>query len=378
MDNNISFVVSSDLLKNKVTILSKVINKQNTIPILSSFLFEVGDNTLRMTASDGERMLSLDLPINDVVGEGRFAIEGSILVEATRSLPEQSIRVEVSMLENNATLNYQIGVYDVPVNQAEEYPILRSDNDNMTEVTVPSDPILRGVSNSLYAVSQNELRPILSGIHFDFSNQELTMVATDGYKLKMNSIPNIDVFADTSITIPQKAAVILKNVLESITDSFVLRFNKTFVEARFEDGFMRFLQLEGVFPNYRRVIPNGNNIILTIDRKGLISALKRVRTCANKGTRSVVLDIQDGRLNIEAKDLELATMAKELVPCDIFGSDIRIGFNIDYLIETLENMGSMNVSIKLSNESSLAVITPTEGYDDIETKALVAPFASAD
>ena len=206
-----NFTISSTALSGKLSSLSRVINSKNPIAILESFLFEIKDGKLFLTASDGDNVMKTSLILDEVEGEGAFAVNNKNILDAVKELPEQPLHINVNMDEFRIMIEYQNGYYDFPIISSTEYPVSRSVDEPFTTITLSSEILLDNITRSLFATAQDELRPIMNGIYFDLQKDHLAIVATDGHKLVRNRNTSIKSEKIASFILPKKPASLLKS-----------------------------------------------------------------------------------------------------------------------------------------------------------------------
>lgn len=337
------FTISSSLLSNRLQSLAKVINNKNTLPILDSFLFEVSGNELFITASDSENVIKSTLTLDESDQNGVFAIPSKTLLDAVKELPEQPLTFEIDTNSYTVQIVYQNGVYNFTAQNANEYPKNNSITDDITVITIPASVLLENVSRSIFATGQDELRPVMSGIYFDLTNENLAIVASDGHKLVRNQILNIRNSTPASFILPKKPAMLLKGILAKDDTEVIIKFNTRTAEFTTNNTVLTCRLIEGKYPNYNSVIPQNNPNKLTIDRKILIGALRRVLPFASESSQLVRFHLTSGKLQLSSEDVDFATSAKEEIICDYDSSIISIGFKGSSMQEILNNMESEEV-----------------------------------
>lgn len=368
------FTISSTALNSKLQTLSKVINSKNTLPILDCFLFEVNDSELHVTASDSENVIKTSVSLDSCDSDGRFAISNRTILDALKELPEQPLSFDVNLESFTIKITYQNGSYDFTAQSAEEYPRMQEMSEGATVVTISSSVLNDNINRSLFATAQDELRPVMNGIYFDLSADNLAIVASDGHKLVRNQ--NFTVKSDTpaSFILPKKPAILLRNVLAKDGSDVVIKFDERSAEIRFADGVLSCRLIEGRYPNYNSVIPQNNPNQITVDRKSLISALRRVLPFASESSQLVRLTIEIGKLEISSQDLEFATSAREALTCEYNGQPMSIGFKGSSLTEILGNLDSDEVTILLADPSRAGIIIPTQQPENEDVLMLIMPM----
>ena len=369
------FTLSSGTLNARLQTLSRVINSKNTISILDCFLFEVADNILTITASDNENVMRSTIELDECSGNGRFAISSRTVLNAVKELPEQPLRFTVDEDTLSVEIDYQNGTFNVTAQSADEYPIVQAMQDNTATVTVNSMLLAENISRSLFATAQDEIRPVMGGIYFDLSADNLTIVATDGHKLVRNRILSVDSdAAPASFILPQKPAQLLKGVLAKNDCDVVIKFDSRSAEISYADGMLTCRLIEGRYPNYNSVIPNNNTNCMTIDRKSLMGGLKRVLPFASESSQLVRFHLEKGLLRLTAEDIDFATSAKESIVCEYGGATMDIGFKGSAIYEILNNLASEEVVIQLADPSRAGVVVPAEQPEGQDILMLVMPM----
>lgn len=372
------FTLSSAVLASRLITLQKVQNSKNSIQILDCILFEVSNGTLELTSSDKENEMKISLPLDESDADGRFAINSRTIVDAVKELPEQPITIEVDTTTYAVRIISQNGDYKFSAQSAEEFPMAQSLNEDATTVTLPSSVLLDNISRSIFATVADEIRPVMNGIYFDFTPEALAIVATDGHKLVRNRMLDIKTENPVSFILSKKPAGILRNTLAHDDSEVVIRFDNSNAEITCSFGTMKCRLIEGRYPNYNSVIPVDNPYELTIDRKALAGAVRRVLPFASESSQLERLHIAEGALEISAEDLDFYTSAKESITCDYAGNTMNIGFKGSSLLELLNNLTSDEVTLKLADPSRPCLILPTEQPEGQDVLMLIMPMLLGD
>jgi DNA polymerase-3 subunit beta len=180
---------------------------------LADFVFDIQDNVLRLTASDSENVMKTQIELTESDGNGRFAVGNHDLLEAVKGFSEQPITFDVDQQANIAKISYQNGMFSLPVESADEYPVTQTISDSAIEIVIESAVLAENINRSLFATAQDELRPVMNGIYFDLTPECLAIVASDGHKLVRNKILNIHSEQPASFILPKKPASLLKTLL---------------------------------------------------------------------------------------------------------------------------------------------------------------------
>ena len=372
------FIISSTALSSRLQTLSRVISNKNSLPILDSFLFEVSNGQLTLTTSDSENVMQTTIQTDECEGDGAFALTSQTILDAMKELPEQPLQFSVNIDQATITIIYQGGEYNFTILNADEYPRMHSTLDNVNVITLDASVLCDNINRSAFAMGSDELRPVMNGIYFDLGADALSIVASDGHKLVRNR--NLTVKSETpaSFILPKKPALLLKNVLGKDGGDVVIKFDNRNAEIRFADGILTCRLIEGRYPNYNSVIPQNNPNQLTIDRKGLLSALKRVLPFGSKSSQLVKFRLDAGTLELSSEDIDYATKAKETIICDYNGQKMCIGFKGSSLTEILGNLDGDEVVIELADPSRAGIIVPAQQPENEEVLMLLMPMLLSD
>ncbi len=366
------FTLSSTALSSKLVALSRVINSKNSLPILADFIFEVIDNKLHLTASDGENTMNTSVEINESDGNGIFAIGNHDLLEAVKGFSEQPITFEVS--DNLAKIIYQNGQFSLPIENADEFPKAQELGGNATVITIPNNILADNINRSLFATAQDELRPVMNGIYFDLTPDCLAIVASDGHKLVRNKVFAVKSDTPAAFILPKKPATLLKNLLGKDGDIVTISFDERNAEICFGDGRIICRLIEGRYPNYNSVIPQSNPNQILIDRAALLSALRRVQPFANDSSNLIRFHIENNVLQLDAEDYDFSKTATERMTCDYSGQPMSIGFKGSAFIDVLNNFDCQEILIQLADPSRAGVVLPSEQPDGQDVLMLMMPM----
>ena len=369
------FTVSSSALSSKLNMLAKVIGSKNSLPILDCFLFQVANGEMSITASDSDNVIKSTLALTDHDGEGEFCVPNRVILDALKELPEQPLHFDVDAAGEAVAIKivYQNGLYNFTGQSAEEYPRTQSMNDACTTVSLPTEMLINNISRSLFATANDELRPVMNGIYFDLTADALAIVASDGHKLVRSKNFTIKSESPSAFNLPKKPASLLKNILSKDGDDAIIKFDDRSAEIQFTDGVMRCRLIDGRYPNYNSVIPNNPNEV-TVDRRGLQSALRRVLPFASESSQLIRFHIENGRFEVSSEDIDFSTSAKEVLACEYSGSTINIGFKGSSLMEILGNLTSEQVIFQLADPSRAGIVIPSEQPENEDVLMLIMPM----
>jgi len=368
------FTVSSTALSAKLVALSKVINSKNALPILGDFVFDVSGQTLNLTASDSENTMQTTVALAESDSDGRFAIGNHDLLEAVKGISEQPITFDVDQQTNIAKINYQNGLFSLPIENADEFPVTQSVGDSASSIVISNQMLSENINRSIFATAQDELRPVMNGIYFDLTPDCLAVVASDGHKLVRNKIFTIKSDQPASFILPKKPASLLKNLLGKDGGDVIIRFDDRNAEINYGDGIIQCRLIEGRYPNYNSVIPQNNPNELRADRNGLLAALRRVQPFANDSSNLIRFHVEGSMLQLDAEDYDFSKTATERMTCDYNGQPMSIGFKGSSFIEVLSNFDCPEVIILLADPSRAGLVLPSEQPENQDVLMLMMPM----
>ncbi|MBF1385676.1 DNA polymerase III subunit beta [Prevotella aurantiaca] len=367
------FTISSTALSNRLLSLSRVINSKNSLPILNCFMFDAQNGQLTITASDSENIVRMSLNLDSLEGEGKFAVNNHNILDAVKELPEQPLTIDVNMGEHTIYISYQNGSYNFPILEADEFPIPQPLSENTTTITLSADMLVDNITRSLFATAQDELHPVMNGIYFDITADSLAVVATDGHKLVRNLVFAVKNDVPAAFILPKKPAALLKGFIAKDSGDIVVRFDSRSAEFSFGEGNLVSRLIDGKYPNYNSVIPENNPYQITIDRKSLIGAIRRVLPFASDSSQLIRFHIANGQLDLSAEDIDFSTSAKESMTCTYEGNPMSIGFKGSSILEILGNLQSDEVNIQLADPSRAGLVVPSEQPEGENVLMLVMP-----
>lgn len=368
------FTLSSTALNSRLQTLSKVINNKNSLPILESFLFQVHNGQITITASDSENIMQTSLPIDGADADGDFAVPSHTILDAVKELPEQPLTFEVNLSTFEVSVGYQNGQYHFTAQNAQEYPQSEPLSGDVHVFTIDAAMLSDNINRTLFATDNNEIRPVMNGIFFDLTTDCLAFVASDGHKLVRCRNYNVKSEVPASLILPKKPATLLKTGLAKEQGDVVIKFNQQAAEIRFTESVLICRLIEGVFPNYNAAIPKDNPNELSIDRKALQSAIRRVLPFASMSSQLVRFRLDSGSLEISSEDLDFATSAKEQLVCEYNGQPLQIGFRGDFLMEILNSIDTEEVRIQLGDPSRAGIVLPATQPENEDLLMLIMPL----
>lgn len=370
------FETSSTVLAERVKMLSKVINPQSTLPILTNIYCKVKGNGLTLIASDADVTVSTEVLIKDVVEkEFSFCTTASNIINALSQLSEQPVIFDVDMDNLKATIYHMSGQTFFAIFSGDEFPVPELKEYENKMLNIEATVVNEAIKRSLWATSKDDLRPQMAGLCFNAHDNNLDIVATDGFVLVKTEIPTGD---DTngSFIMPSKAASLLQAMTPDENSLDILWDDK---QGRIEMSYydLNFRLIEGKYPNYNSVIPTDQPITATVSRGFLANSMKKVVPFSQirSESRMVCMKFETGKLTLEAQDFDFQAGAEDHFPIQLEGCEsISIGVNGTATLAILSKLSGQEVVMCMTDPSRAIVFTPKEQPEDCNITMLQMPM----
>lgn len=345
------------------------------LPILENFLFDLEGSRLSITGSDMETMIKVELEVQpgEQSANGKICLPSKILLEYLKNLPEQPVHFVVNRNDFTVELSSSTGKYKIGGESGDEYP-KESEPENTTTLQIPAVVLAEAINKTLFATSNDNLRPAMTGVLLEMNPEGVTFVATDAHRLVKLSREDISSPEEGAIIVPKKPLQQLKHMIPADESLLEISFNDTHLFVQSKQIRLNCRLIEGKYPPYRAVIPEDNPFNMVLNRSDLISCLRRVSIFANKSTSQVVFDIVGNAVNISAQDVDFSYEGKETLPCQFSGEDMKIAFNARMLIEILNNLEGEEVKLELSLPSRAGIFRPVETAEQEDLLMLLMPL----
>jgi len=314
------------------------------------------------------------MEVENNAGNGTIAISAKILLDTLREFSEQPLTFEINDENLAMVVKSGTGQYNFIGQNGEEYPRMLQLGAEATSLTVNVATLLTGISKTIFATADDELRPVMNGIYFDITTDNLTLVATDAHKLVRYQTTATKGSSAAAFILPKKPAMLLKNILPKETGDVSIRFDDKNAYFTLSNYQMICRLVEGRFPNYNGVIPKNNPHKLIIDRLEFMNTLKRVSLFSNQASNLIKLQINGTELNVSAQDIDFSVSAEEKVACQYEGEPMSIGFKSTFLIDILNNINSTEVIVELADPSRAGLILPFENEENENVLMLLMPM----
>ncbi len=361
------FVISSSELLTHLLAINRVISSKNTLPILDNFLFNLEGNELNVTASDLETTLMTKMSVENTSDSGSIALPARILTDTLKEFPEQPLTFDINLETLAVVIISENGRFNIVGQKGLDYPqlpILKDDKKGSLQMN--PGVLLSGISKTLFASADDELRPVMNGVFLELFTENITFVASDAHKLVRYKRTDAKADKEASFILPKKPASLLKSILPREDNQVTIEFddkNAFFTLSEFK---LVCRLVEGNYPSYDSVIPKDNPNKLIIDRIEFYNTLKRVSVFSNQASNLVKLQLTGNQITISAQDIDFSISAHERLNCQYEGDEMEIGFKSVFLIEILSNLSSQDVVFELSDPSRAGILLPAEKDNEEE------------
>jgi len=365
------FIVSSTSLLKHLQQISGVINSNTVLPILEDFLFEIEDRKLTIVATDLETVMRVQMDVESKE-TGRVCIPSKILIDSLKNIPDQPLSFNID--KNYAVeITSDNGKYKVMGENPDNFPKEPSADDT-TPFAMPSSALVTAINKTLFAVSNDDLRPAMTGVFFELSKDYIQFVATDAHRLVRYKRTDVKCPKNESFIVPKKPLNLLKNVLPDNDDELTVSYNSNHLFVSHGTTQLICRLIDARFPDYKVVIPTDNPYKLVVSKGDFQSALRRVSVFSNKSTNQVALNISGSELQMAAQDVDFSFEGNERMNCQYDGEDLQIAFNARFLIEMLNAAETNDVRVELATATKAGIIKPTEAEENEDLLMLVMPL----
>ena len=337
-----------------LTHLQGIVDKKNSLPILSNILIEASDNELTLSSTDMDISIIEKIDCN-VLEDGATTINSQILYDIVRKIDDSS---EIEIISNNGkllTLRANGSRFSLACLPKEDFPIIDQNNLGVN-IKINSKIMFKLIDKTKFAISNEETRYFLNGLYFNINKEEnksiLTLVGTDGHRLaKFSHYIEDNIDQVSGVIIPKKTIYELSKLLSEKDQNVLISISSN--KIVFTIGNIIFISklIDGSFPDYKRVIPNDNSNILKVNREILLSAVDRVSTIANEKSPVIKFKLLQNVLNLNTINNESSTASEDL-KINYNGDNIEIGFNSKYIMDIVNNLEDNEISINLKDNTS--------------------------
>jgi DNA polymerase-3 subunit beta len=358
--------IDKESILNPLKIIVGIVDKKQTLPILSNILMEKEANQIRFTATDLEIQITTSITVENDGGEQEsITIGGKKMQEIIRALPEKS-KLSINHKDSkDAAKKIEIKAnkskFSLQTLPAGDFPKLKSYLENAQSIELKQSQLKNLLLSVQYSMAQNDVRYYLNGLLLIIEDGQLKAIATDGHRLAFNMMAIEGNHTKQDIIIPRKAITELCKLLGDSEEPIQLTFSDKQLKAEFSGITLISKVIEGKFPDYKRVIPNHSKFF-NINKDEFKQGLQRAAILSNDQFKEIRLNLSEKMLKISShnKDQE---EAQEELEINYEGVEIEIGLNVSYLLEGLNNINSDNIKIYFDTPNSSLLIKSSTQQD---------------
>ena len=355
------FSISRDALLKPLNLVAGVVERRQTLPILSNVLLSLEGKKLSLTGTDLEVELVGRVELDSAGVDGEITVPARKLVDICKSLPDGST-IELSVESGKAMVKAGRSRFTLSTLAATEFPSVEEGVGELA-LDLPQAAVKRLIERTAFAMAQQDVRYYLNGMLLELKSGRLRMVATDGHRLALCTAPEPVSAGDASVIIPRKGVLELSRLLEG-EESISLVIGSNHVRASNPQFTFTSKLVDGKFPEYERVLPKSPDKTVIGDRLELKQAFARTAILSNEKYRGVRLKLSNDTLDIMANNPE-QEQAEEVVAVDYKGDKLEVGFNVSYLLDVLSVLDGKQVRMSLADSSSSALLEEAEAGDSL-------------
>lgn len=363
------FVISREALIKPLQLVAGVVERRQTLPVLSNILLVAEGDQLSMTGTDLEVELVGRVTLDEPAESGSVTVPARKLMDICKSLPD-SARIELTLTGQKMVIKAGRSRFTLSTLPATEFPNVE-DSPETLELSMLQRQLRNLIDKTGFSMAQQDVRYYLNGMLLEIAEGQLRSVSTDGHRLA-TSVAEVEAQEGMQhqIIVPRKGILELARLLQNGDEELRLVIGASHIRAHVGDFTFTSKLVDGKFPDYERVIPKNGDKILLSDRMELRQVLSRIAILSNEKYRGVRLALTNGYLQVMANNPEQEE-AEETLAVDYEGDSLEVGFNVNYLLDCLSILNSDVVRLTLSDSNSSALV---EGFDEPESLYVVMPM----
>jgi DNA polymerase-3 subunit beta len=293
-------------------------------------------------------------------------------MDSLKNIPDQPLAFNIDK-NFGIEITTDNGKYKVMGENPDNFP-KEPAADDTTTFNMPASALVTAINKSIFAVSNDDLRPAMTGVFFELENNAIQFVATDAHRLVRYKRSDVSCPRQDSFIVPRKPLNLLKAAIPNTDEQITVNYNSNHLFVKHGTTQMSCRLIDARFPDYKVVIPADNPYKLTVNKNEFQSALRRVSIFSNKSTNQVALSISGSELSLAAQDVDFSFEGTERMKCRYNGEDLTIAFNARFLIEMLNAADSDEVRIELATPTKAGILKPSEQDEGEDLLMLVMPL----
>mgnify|MGYP006255433929 FL=1 len=349
------FYITKEEVVKSINLTLGVVEKRQTLPILSNVLFEVDESSLKLTATDLESEISTTSTISNFKSGGKITAPARKLSDLCRLMPDLA-EIHFYLDGDNLKIETESGKYNLSTLPSEDFPVFETE-DTQSQINISSENLKNLITKTSFAMGNQDWRHYLNGLYMMIDDKVITTVATDAHRLAMaTSSLNEASSESTSGIVPRKSINEIGKLVGDESENVVIQLGQTSIAANVSGTTFVSKLIEGKFPDYEQVIPSGESSLLVVDRKNFSESLSRVSVLSSEKYKGVRIITKKDSLNISANNPE-KEQGEENLSCEYQGEEIDIAFNVNYLQEILSTIDSEKIEINFFGSEKSCLIT---------------------
>ncbi|MES9944891.1 MAG: DNA polymerase III subunit beta [Candidatus Thiodiazotropha sp.] len=348
--------------------IAGVVERRQTLPILANILVNAGNGLIQLTATDLEVELKTEAKV-ECDGEADFTLPARKLLDICKALPE-SAPITLNVTEDKVRLQSGRSRFSLSLLPARDYPVIEPTPSNNV-MSINENTLNRLIEKTQFAMAQQDVRYYLNGMLFEISKGDIRTVATDGHRLAMSQIKkSAPEEINQQIILPRKAVIELGRLLSNSEDEIKIEMSNSYIRVLLENAVFTSKLIDGRFPEYQRVMPTGSDKEVETDKTSLRQSLTRASILSNEKYRGIRFELKENLLQLQAHNPEQEESEEEL-EVKYSGDELKIGFNVGYLLDAINAITEDSIIIELKDTNSSALIY---GKDNDESRYVVMPM----
>ena len=346
--------IDREILLKPLGNVSGIVEKRHALPILSNLLLEGHQGKLKFTATDLEMQISTHIK-TELADDFQITVSAKKLFDITRALPENS-NIDIQIEENKVIVKAKKSRFNLQTLPPQDYPVMKKDENDSIELKLSQKEFKALLKQVDFAMAQQDIRYYLNGLLIEVKEKNINIVGTDGHRLSFTSLELKTPTNPAQVIVPRKTIVELVKLLGDVDDPVEISFSNNQVNFKFNDIDLITKVIDGKFPDYGRVIPQGHDNVFNIDRSLLLDSMLRASILSNDKYRGIRMVVEEGNLKLVSNNSE-QEQAEEELEIDYKGEKIDVGFNVTYLIDVLTNIQSDKLTFAFNDSSSSCLVT---------------------
>ncbi|HEY0563025.1 MAG TPA: DNA polymerase III subunit beta [Methylophilus sp.] len=360
--------INREVLLKPLTNVTGIVERRHTLPILSNLLLEAKDNQIKLTATDLEMQISLTID-NAFSGDLSTTISAKKLLDICRSLPD-SAEIDMSSKDSRILLKAGKSRFNLQTLPATDYPVMTKASGQHISIQLSQIALKKLLKQVEFAMAQQDIRYYLNGLLLEVNGEQLNIVGTDGHRLSFTSTTLNQSYEKTEVILPRKTVLELIKLLNDSEDDVSIELAAGQVNFAFGEIKLISKVIDGKFPDYNRVIPQGHQNAFSVNRLAVLTAMQRASILSNEKYRGIRMVLSNNNLKLISTNTEQEEAEEEL-EINYSKDALDIGFNVTYLIDVLNNVSDEEVVFSFADANSSCLITTA---NDAQYKYVVMPM----